>query len=96
MSDTFDASKIAKTASATTSVNTAFLTSVNVGDIRTVKGQPAKGIWSYQVVAMPCRANPSPGQAISDMDSSRMFQCVWTIHDLSAYSPCIRVDCTVD
>lgn len=77
--DTFDASKIAKTTSATTSVNTAFLTSVNVADIRTVKGQPAKGIWSYQVVAMPFRANPSPGQAISDMDSSGMFQCIWTI-----------------
>jgi len=28
---------------------------------------------------MPFRANPSPGQAISDMDSSGMFQCIWTI-----------------
>jgi uncharacterized protein (TIGR03437 family) len=77
--DTFDASKIAKTTSATMSVNTAFLTSVAVGDIRTVNGKPVTGIRSYQVLAMPFRANPSPGQVISDMDSSGMFQCIWTI-----------------
>ena len=77
--DTFDISKIAKTPSATTSVNTAFLTSVNIGDIRTVNGKAAQGIWSYQVVAIPFRANPQPGQAIADMDATGMFQCIWQI-----------------
>lgn len=77
--DTFDLSKLAKNATLTTSVNTAFLTSVNVGDVRTVNGQPAKGISSYQVVALPFRAVPQPGQVIADMDSGGFFQCVWQI-----------------
>ena len=42
-------------------------------------GQPAKGILSYQVLAMPFRANPQPGRAISDIDSSGIFQCIWQI-----------------
>lgn len=76
--DTFDLTKIAKNPGMTTSVNQAFLPSVNIADIRTVNGQPAKGIWSYQVVmALPFRANPLPGQAISDVDSGGYFQCVW-------------------
>jgi hypothetical protein len=45
---TFDLSKIAKDPSPTTSVQTAFLTFVNVGDIRTVNGKPAKGLYSSQ------------------------------------------------
>ena len=77
--DTFDLSKLAKNPNPTTSVNTVFLTSVNVGDVRTVNGQPAKGIWSYQVLAMPFRANPQPGQAIADVDSGGLFQCIWQI-----------------
>ena len=77
--DIFDLAKLAKDPKPTTSVNTAFLTSVNVGDVRTLNGQPAKGIWSYQVLAMPFRANPQPGQAIADVDSSGLFQCIWQI-----------------
>jgi uncharacterized protein (TIGR03437 family) len=77
-SDTFDVTKIAKTPGLTTSVNQAFVGSVNIGDIRTINGQPAKGIWSYQVVmALPIRANPQPGQFIADVDSAGFFQCVW-------------------
>ena len=77
--DTFDLSKIAKTPGPTTSVNTAFITSFNVGDIRTVNGEAAQGIWSYTVQALPFRANPQPGQPIADVDSSGMFQCIWHI-----------------
>jgi hypothetical protein len=77
--DTFDYSKIAKDPKPTTSVNTAFLTSVNVGDVRALNGQPVKGIWSYQVLAMPFRANPQPGQFIADMDSGGFFQCIWQV-----------------
>ena len=77
--NTFDLSRIATNPGLTTSVNTAFLTSVSIADVRTVNGRPAKGIWSYQVVALPFRANPQPGQAIADVDSSGFFQCMWQI-----------------
>jgi hypothetical protein len=77
--DIFDLSKLAKDPKPTTSVNTAFLTSVSVGDVRTVNGQPAKGIASYQVLALPFRANPQPGQFIADMDSGGFYQCIWQI-----------------
>lgn len=77
---TFDLSKLAKDPNPTTSVNTAFLPSTNVADIRNWNGLPTKGIWSYQVVmAVPFRANPQPGQFIADMDSGGFFQCVWQI-----------------
>ena len=77
---TFDLSKIAKDPNPTTSVQTAFLTFVNVGDIRTVNGKPGKGLYSSQgPAAMPYRASPQPGQPISDMDAGGMLQCVWQI-----------------
>jgi uncharacterized protein (TIGR03437 family) len=77
--DTFDLSKIAKDPGPTTSVNTAFITSFNIADIRTINGGTARGIWSYTVGALPFRANPQPGQPIADVDSSGMFQCIWQI-----------------
>jgi hypothetical protein len=78
--DTFDISKIAKNPTPTTSTNQAFIASINVGDVRTVNGQPAKGLWSYHTtLAMPFRASPQPGQPIADMDSGGFIQCVWHI-----------------
>jgi hypothetical protein len=77
---TFDLSKLAKDPNPTTSVNTAFLPSTNVADIRNWNGLPAKGIWSYQIVmAVPFRADPQPGQFIADIDSGGFQQCVWQI-----------------
>jgi hypothetical protein len=77
---TFDLSKLAKDPNPTTSVNTAFLPSTSVADIRSWNGQPAKGIWSYQIImALPFRANPQPGQFIADMDSGGFFHCAWQI-----------------
>lgn len=78
--ETFDSTKLAKTPSLTTSVNTAFLASASIGDVRTINGKAAKGIWSYQIVlALPFRAAPQPGQAVADMDSGGFMQCVWQI-----------------
>lgn len=78
--NTFDLTKIAKDPKPAVSAQTAFLTFVNVGDIRSVNGKPAKGLYSSQgPAAMPYRANPQPGQPISDMDSGGMMQCVWQI-----------------
>jgi hypothetical protein len=78
--NTFDLSKIAKDPNPTTSVQTAFLTFVNVGDVRTVNGKAAKGLYSSQgPAAMPYRASPQAGQPIADMDAGGMLQCVWQI-----------------
>jgi uncharacterized protein (TIGR03437 family) len=77
--DTFDLSKIAKDPGPTTSVNTAFITTFNVGDVRTVNGEAVTGIWSSPALALPFRANPQPGQPIADVDSAGMLQCIWQI-----------------
>jgi hypothetical protein len=77
--DTFDISKIAKDPGPTTSVNQAFITSVNIGDLRMVNGEAVKGIWSSPAFALPFRANPQPGQPIADVDSGGMLQCIWQI-----------------
>ena len=78
--NTFDSAKIAKDPNATTSVQTAFLTFVNVGDVRAVNGKAAKGLYSSQgPAAMPYRASPQPGQPIADLDAGGMMQCVWQI-----------------
>lgn len=78
--NTFDLSKIARDPKPAASAQTAFLTFVNAGDIRSVNGKPAKGLYSSQgPAAMPYRANPQPGQPIADMDSGGMMQCVWQI-----------------
>ncbi len=77
---TFDLSRIAKDPGPTTSANTAFISSAQVADVRTLNGQSAKGIWSYQIImALPFRTNPQPGQFIADLDSGGFFQCVWQI-----------------
>lgn len=64
----FDVTKLAKDPSTTTSVNQAFVDAVSVGDIVTVNGRPAKGLWQTTVYAMPYRAAPQPGQPIADFD----------------------------
>src|ERR1700730_13427064 len=56
----FDVTKIAKDPNSTTAVNTAFLSSVNIGDITSINGTPVKGLWTYQVIAMPIRKAPLP------------------------------------
>src|ERR1051325_1447592 len=73
----FDAAKLAKDPGMTTSVNQAFISGVNVGDIVAVNGKPAKGLWTMTfAVATPYRAQPMPGQLIADVDASATFQCV--------------------
>ena len=77
--DTVEYSKLAKNPNPTTSVSSAFVTSVNLGDVRMVNGQPAKGISLHQAYALPMRANPQPGQAIADATSTGIVQCIWQI-----------------
>lgn len=76
----FDLTKLARDPNVTTSTQTAFLSFVNVGDVRSVNGSPVKGLLSSQgPVAMPFRANPVAGQPVADFDSGGMLHCVWQI-----------------
>ncbi len=75
----FDATRLARDAGPTTSVNQACIYSVSIGDIRSVNGKPAKGLWTYTVYALPFRTAPAPGQPIADMDSTGTYNCIWHI-----------------
>src|SRR6266404_5157792 len=77
--DVLDTTRVAKDPNPTTGVVSAFLPNVMVGDIVAVNGKPAKGLWQNTLTIMPFRANPSPGQAIADLDSTGIGQCVWEI-----------------
>ncbi len=76
----FDVTKLAKDPNITTSAQTAFLSFVNVGDVRSINGDAVKGLLSSQgPIAMPYRANPTAGQPIADLDGGGMLHCVWQI-----------------
>jgi hypothetical protein len=78
--NTFDLTKVAKDPNPVVSAQTAFLSFVNVGDIKTLNGKAIKGLYSAQgPMAMPYRANPVAGQPIADLDFGGMMHCVWQI-----------------
>ena len=76
----FDASKLAKDPGPTTSVNQAFVESINIGDIVAINGKPAKGTWSSTAYATPFRSAPQPGQPIADFDLAGTNFCTWQIY----------------
>jgi hypothetical protein len=75
----FDISKIATEPGPTTSDPHVFIDGINVGDIVSINGQPAKGLWSSSFYAMTYRSAPQPGQAIADFDLSGTNFCTWQI-----------------
>lgn len=77
--DVLDPAKVARDPNPTTGTVAAFLQSIQVGDIVAVNGNPAKGLYQNSGVIMPFRANPAPGQPISDLDSGAFFHCSWEI-----------------
>lgn len=77
--NTTDVSRIAKTAAPTTSTNISFRSGINVADIVSVNGKPAKGTFSNTFVAMPYRVNPAPGQPIADANGTATFYCTWHV-----------------
>ena len=77
--DVLDPAKVAKDGNPTTGTVAAFLETNQVGDIVAVNGKPAKGLYQSVAFIMPFRANPSPGQAIADLDSGGLFHCTWEI-----------------
>jgi hypothetical protein len=76
----FDAAKLAKDPGPTTSVNQAFVESMNVGDVVSINGKPVKGLWSSSAFAMPYRSAPQPGQPIADFDLAGTNFCTWQIY----------------
>jgi len=76
----FDVSRIARDPGLTTSVNQAFVDAINIGDIVSINGKPAKGLWSSTVYATPYRSAPQPGQPIADFDLAGTNFCTWQIY----------------
>jgi hypothetical protein len=65
--DTPDPSKFATDPNVTTAApSTNFTTSVQIGDIVAVNGQPAKGTFTRNVRRVSLTTTPNPGQAIAD------------------------------
>jgi uncharacterized protein (TIGR03437 family) len=78
--DTSDYTKLGTVAVPTTGISRAFQLGVNVGDIRAVNGQPAKGIWVRKFnPAGQWLPTPAPGQFVSDTTSGPTGECVFNI-----------------
>ena len=78
----FDASKIGRDLGPTVAgAQVPFVDGINIGDIVSINGKPAKGLWSSSFThTTPYRAAPQPGQFISDFDGGATFFCTWQIH----------------
>jgi len=77
--NTFDITRIAKSQTPMTSSNITFRPGINIGDIVTLNGRTARGNYSNTFVAMPYRANPTPGQPIADVNGTATFHCTWHV-----------------
>jgi uncharacterized protein (TIGR03437 family) len=47
--------------------NSTFKTQIGVGDIASINGEPAKGIWIFRALALNLSLTPAPGRAIADL-----------------------------
>jgi hypothetical protein len=73
--DTSDYTKLGTIPGPTTGISRAFQQGVNIGDIRSVNGQPEKGLWVRTFnPAGQWLAKPGPGQFITDMTSGPTSQ----------------------
>jgi uncharacterized protein (TIGR03437 family) len=78
--DTSDFTKLGTLPGPTTALSRSFQMGVNIGDIRAVNGQPAKGLWVRTFnPAGQWLAAPSPGQFIADMTAAPVGQCVFNL-----------------
>lgn len=58
-----------------------FVDGINIGDIVSVNGKPAKGLWSSSFThTTPYRSAPQSGQFIADFDLGATFFCTWQIY----------------
>ncbi len=78
--DTGDYTKLGTVPGPTMGISRPFQQGLNIGDIRSVSGQPVKGLWirtfnpAGQMLPVPV-----PGQFIADMETSATSQCVFNI-----------------
>src|SRR6516165_5635081 len=65
--DIFDPTKLALLTSPQTPTPTrAFTESITVGDVRSINGRPATGLWQTRSLSMGYSPTPGPGSAIAD------------------------------
>ena len=82
VADVTDPSKLALSTSATTPASTrAFTDTINVGDIVSINGKPAKGMWTSRMYKMGFNPSPAAGLAISDATQGTIAECKWEIQN---------------
>lgn len=74
-----DPSQYAKDPSATSAPAITFRQNVQIADIVSVDGQPAKGLWTTNFFVTPFRRSPAPGQPVADLDTSALVYCAYEI-----------------
>jgi uncharacterized protein (TIGR03437 family) len=87
VADVTDPSKLALSASATTAASTrAFTDTIFVGDIVSINGKPAKGMWTSRQYKMGFSPSPAAGLAISDATQGTIAECKWEIQNANGQS----------
>ena len=78
--DVTDPAQLALLAGPTTPGATrAFTESITVGDVVSINGQPAKGLWQTRSLAMGYSPTAGPGFAIADSAEGAPGECKWAI-----------------
>jgi uncharacterized protein (TIGR03437 family) len=78
--DIFDPTKLALlTSPQTPSPTRAFTESITVGDVRSINGRPATGLWQTRSLSMGYSPTAGPGSAIADSAEGAPGECKWAI-----------------
>ncbi len=78
--DIFDPLKLALlTSPAIPSATRAFTESITVGDVVSINGRPAKGLWQSRSFSMGYSPTAAPGFAIADSSEGAPGECKWAI-----------------
>jgi uncharacterized protein (TIGR03437 family) len=78
--DIFDPARLALLTSPQTPMPTrAFTESITVGDVRSINGRPATGLWQTRSLSMGYSPAAGPGSAIADSAEGAPGECKWAI-----------------
>jgi hypothetical protein len=78
--DITDPSRLALLSGPTTpSATRAFTESITVGDVVSINGRPAKGLWQTRSLSMGYSPTAAPGSAIADSAEGAPGECKWAI-----------------
>lgn len=53
---------------------------IGIGDIVSINGKPAKGIWTNRGIQTNFTPNPTPGQAVANGTRANHSECAWDIY----------------